>query len=104
MDQFCDRNVDICNISTETWKSLKYKAAYGFDVVATLAKDIKEAGKQDYSPVYKAQPGSWQEKKFQSTHGKQYVSSNSPQNTLTGRDLEPSWSFDREAKTARPAI
>ena len=101
MDQFCARNVDICNISTEAWKSLKYKAAYSFDALASMAKDIKQAGNQDYSPVYEVKPGNWQQN---TPGGRLYTSSTNTQNTLTSSDLQPGWSFDSKNKAGQPAI
>lgn len=93
MDKFCDRNIDICNISAETWKSLKYKAAYSFDVVASIAKDIKQAGAREYSPVYKAQKSTWETGSLNKSKAQSSEKITASQNTLRGDDLKPTWSL-----------
>lgn len=95
-DQFCHRNIDVCNISQEAWKSFKYKAAYSFEKLSKLAKDFKAEATQSYSPVYRAKPDDWPTASLEKVNTKQKDLS---ANTLTGEDLEPAWSF----KPKRPA-
>ena len=93
MDQFCQRNVDICNIGTEAWKSIKYKAAYSFDLAADFAKQVKQANVANYTPVYKAVPKDWETSSI--NDAAEDVENPLPlkQNTLKKSDLEPAWSF-----------
>ena len=93
MDKFCGRNVDVCNISSEAWKSLKYKAAYSFDLVANMAKEIKKSGNQPYSPVYQAPPSDWRTGSLNTSKKDQQKSGIQGQNTLTSNDLKPAWSL-----------
>ncbi len=97
MDQFCDRNVDICNISEEAWKSFKYKAAYSLDALTKVARDIKAQGTQSYSPVYRAKPENWAGENSKEV---KRVKTNTTfsNNTLTSDDLQPGWSLKTNAK------
>lgn len=110
LDKFCDRNVDICNISSEAWRSLKYKAAYGFDVVASVAKDIKENSSSEYQPEYgrdKASANgenSWRTGSLNSQkHSSLNASELSGQNTLTSTDMTPKWSLSSQQASLSPS-
>lgn len=91
-EQFCNRNVDICNIGQEVWASLKYKASYGFEMIAGAAKEIRENSKSPYAPAYRARENDWNTGSLDKKATKK-VAFNS-QNTLSASDLEPGWSFE----------
>ena len=85
MNQFCHRNVDICNISQEAWRTIKYKAEYGYNIVVAVAKDMKENSKKDYEPAYRPKSNEWR-----SGTGQKQNKFDS-QNTLSAADMEPEW-------------
>ncbi len=85
MSQFCNRNVDICNISQEAWSTIKYKAEYGYNIVVAVAKDMKENTQKEYKPTYKTQTEG-----LRTGNQKQKASFES-QNTLSAADMEPEW-------------
>ena len=93
MDQFCQRNVDVCNIGSEAWKSLKYKAAYSFDLASGFAKQVKEANVANYTPVYKTAPQDWETSSIKGLEEETVKSVPLSKNTLKKSDLEPAWSF-----------
>ena len=82
MNQFCYRNVDICNISQEAWRTIKYKAEYGFNVVVAVAKDMKESSQKAYEPAFKPKSDEYRTGK---------KSESFSQNTLSAADMEPEW-------------
>lgn len=92
MGKFCDRNVDICNIGTEAWKNLKYKAAYSFHAVVDMAKDIKKTNGSEYTPVYNTQKSTWETGSVEKTNAKA-VRVVASQNTLRATDLQPQWTM-----------
>lgn len=94
-DQFCHRNVDICNISSEVWRSLKYKAAYGFEMVAGVAREIRENSRDPYAPTYKSRDNGWSTGSVEKSASTKKVKLNS-QNTLKSSDLEAGWSFEEK--------
>lgn len=102
MDQFCNRNVDICNISQEAWKSLKYKAAYSFETLSSMARQIKAQGTQSYSPVYRSKPENWQPGLNRQAADYKAGNRDYGQNTLRGDDLKPKWSYETERSYKRP--
>ena len=93
MDQFCHRNVDVCNIGSEAWKNLKYKAAYSFDLASGFAKQVKEANVANYTPVYKTAPKDWETSSIKEHTQDKATSGLLSKNTLKKSDLEPAWSF-----------
>ena len=97
MDDFCNRNVDICNISEEAWKSFKYKAAYSIETLSKIAKEIKVQSTQSYSPVYRAKADNWGSLK-EAAADKAKTGVDYTRNTLTSEDLEPDWSLSKNAK------
>jgi len=98
MDNFCTRNIDVCNIGTETWKSLKYKAAYSFDVVANIAKEVRENGNQSYSPVYKSVPNQWGTGSLKKPASLNDTPLDHSRGTLTDTDLQPKWNLKQSQK------
>lgn len=101
-DQFCNRNVDICNISQEVWASLKYKAAYGFEMIAGAAKEIRENSKSPYNPAYRARENAWRTDNVEQKSAKKVAFSS--QNTLSASDLEPGWSFEGQPNTRKSSL
>lgn len=105
-NKFCNRNVDICNISSEVWRSFKYKAAYSYEVVAGVAREIRQNSKDPYAPTYKKGDDQWRTSslgdKAPATVKAQKISLKS-QNTLTANDMEPAWSFGVQP-AAKPTI
>lgn len=92
MNQFCYRNVDICNISQEAWQTIKYKAEYGYNVVVAVAKDMKENSKKEYEPAYKSKSNDWRAGQGQKqNHYKGRNTNTYSQNTLNAADMEPEW-------------
>ncbi len=96
MNQFCNRNVDICNISQEAWRTIKYKAEYGYNIVVAVAKDMKESSQKDYKPTYSpksdAKSEEWRTGSIEKQSAKTKVSSKiEGQNTLNAADMEPEW-------------
>ncbi len=98
MDNFCSRNIDVCNIGTETWKSLKYKAAYSFDVVANIAKEVKENGGQGYTPVYKSDSTQWGTGSLKKPATLKDSPLDHSRGTLTDTDMQPKWDLKQTAK------
>ncbi len=95
-DKFCNRNVDICNISSEVWRSFKYKAAYGLEVVSGVAKEIRQNSRDPYAPAYKASENQWRTSSLGAktpAQPKAQKVSLTGQNTLNPTDMEPAWSF-----------
>lgn len=89
-NHFCERNRDVCRITQEAWKSLKFKAAYSFDAVATLAKDIKNNAQVGHSYTYDQSKPVWKTGNL----------SNKKNNTLTSKDLEVEWSLEQKRPTS----
>ena len=92
LSQFCNRNVDICNISQEAWHTIKYKAEYGYNIVVAVAKDMKENTQKEYKPTYKTQSEDWRtgSLKEQPNKTKEKTKIES-QNTLSAAEMEPEW-------------
>lgn len=111
LDKFCERNVDICNISSEAWRSLKFKAAYGFDVIASMAKEIKENSTAEYQPEYdrstdsiKGESNSWRTGSLNpEKHSSIKATKLSGQNTLTSNDMTPKWSLSSQQASLSPS-
>ena len=110
MDRFCDRNRDICSITQEAWKSLKFKAAYSFDALANISREIKDQAKQTSTPDYNDKTQSFNDGNLETgnvdkngaTHNiKSYRSGN---NTLTKNDLMPGWSLTDKKTGKQPSI
>ncbi len=96
MSQFCNRNVDICNISQEAWRTIKYKAEYGYNIVVAVAKDMKESSQKEYKPAYSPKSDGksegWRTGSLEKQPVKTKVSSKfEGQNTLKAADMEPEW-------------
>ena len=103
MDKFCERNTDICSITQETWKSLKFKAAYSFDALANISKEIKDQASQTKSTVLES---TQDQIKTQSLYQQNHVKNTNSyrgQNTLTKNDLEPGWSLLNKKTAAKPS-
>lgn len=102
-NHFCERNRDVCNITQEAWKSLKFKAAYSFDTVANLARDIKNQAEVGNSYAYDSTKPVWKTGNL-STHkqSKQTLSA-SEYNTLTTKDLEVEWSLEGKKTHNKPS-
>lgn len=96
MGQFCQRNVDICNISSEAWSSMKYKATYGYNIMLAVAKDMKESSQRQYKPEFGANSEAWRTGSLKQKSKKSKnieVSSIDSQNTLNSADMQPEWSI-----------
>jgi hypothetical protein len=94
-DKFCTRNVDICNISAEVWSSLKYKAAYGVEMVSGVAREIRENSRDPYDPAYRSRKNEWSTGNVEKNASAKKVQFKG-QNTLRSSDLEPSWSLEEK--------
>lgn len=92
MNQFCYRNVDICNISQEAWRTIKYKAEYGYNVVVAVAKDMKENSRKEYEPTFMPKSNNWRADEGQKQIQNKGRNTNTySQNTLSAADMEPEW-------------